>query len=71
MLLTAYHVFNEGKARDPKDKFYAIIVPQNGEKAYNFPVVRFPFESLELDLTVKRKGPALARPVTQGKEAKA
>ena len=56
ILLTSYHVFNNGKARDPKDKFYAFIVPQNGPQAHYFPVVGYPFESLDLDMAIIEVG---------------
>lgn len=56
ILLTAYHLFNNGKPRDPKDKFYAFIVPQNGPQAYHFPVVGYPFESLDLDMAIIEVG---------------
>lgn len=56
-LLTAYHVFNSGKERDSKDKFYAFIVPQNGVQAYHFPVVSFPIERQNLDVAVLEVGP--------------
>lgn len=56
-LLTAYHVFNGGKERDSKDKFYAFIVPQNGDQAYHFPVVSFPIERQNLDVAVLEVGP--------------
>jgi hypothetical protein len=56
ILLTAYHVFNNGKPRDPKDKFYAFVAPQNGPQAYHFPVVGYPFESLDLDMAIIEVG---------------
>ncbi len=56
ILLTAYHVFNNGKPRDPKDKFYAFIVPQNAPQAYYFPVVGYPFESPDLDMAIIEVG---------------
>ncbi len=56
MLLTAHHVLNNGKPRDPNDKFYAFIVPQNGPQAYHFPVVGYPFESLDLDMAIIEVG---------------
>jgi hypothetical protein len=56
ILLTAHHVFNDGKPRDPKDKFYAFIVPQNGPQAHYFPVVGYPFESPNLDMAVIEVG---------------
>lgn len=57
ILLTAHHLFNDGKPRDPKDRFYAFIVPQNGPKVYHFPVVQYPFESLDLDMALIEVGP--------------
>lgn len=56
ILLTARHVFNSGNPRDPKDKFYAFVVPQNGPKAYFFPVVGYPFESLDVDMALIEVG---------------
>ena len=56
ILLTAHHLFNKGKPRDPKDKFYAFVAPQNGPKAYYFPVVGFPFESPDLDMAIIEVG---------------
>ncbi len=56
-LVTAYHIFNGGKPRDPKDKFYAFIVPGNGEQAYHFPVISFPLEKPDFDIAVLEVGP--------------
>ncbi len=56
ILLTAYHVFNSGKPRDPKDKFYAFIVPQNRPQAHYFPVIGYPFESPDLDIAMIELG---------------
>jgi len=56
-LVTAYHVFNGGKSRDPKDKFYAMIVPNNGDPAFHFPIVGFPVERPDIDLAVLELGP--------------
>src|SRR5438034_3012147 len=33
-LATAHHVFDDGKNRNPSDKFYAFVVPDNGPVAY-------------------------------------
>src|SRR2546422_4223768 len=41
-LATAHHVFDDGKARNPSDKFYAFVVPDNGPVAYHAPVVAVP-----------------------------
>lgn len=55
-LLTAYHVLSD-KARDPKDRFYAFTVPENGHVAHHFPVVAYPVEKPELDLALLQIGP--------------
>ena len=56
-LVTAHHVLNDGKAREPKDKFYAFIVPQNADVAFHFPVVGFPVERTDVDISVLELGP--------------
>lgn len=56
-IATAHHIFNAGKTRDPTDKFYAFVVPQNGPTAHHFPVVGFPLEKPELDFAVLELGP--------------
>ena len=56
-LVTAHHILNGGKTRDPNDRFYALIVPQNGDPAYHFPIVGFPIERHDLDLAVLEVGP--------------
>jgi hypothetical protein len=55
-LVTAHHVLNDGNPRDPADRFYAFIVPYNGEPAYHFPVTGFRLERPELDLAVLEMG---------------
>ena len=55
-LVTAYHTFNGGKPRDPKDKFYAFIVPGNGDPSYHFPVISFPLEKPDFDIAVLEVG---------------
>jgi hypothetical protein len=50
--LTAHHVLNGGKARDPKDKFCLFLVPGNGNPAYRFSVVDFPLEDAASDLAI-------------------
>ena len=55
-LLTAHHVLNKGQAREPTDKFYALTVPENGDLAYHFPVVSFPIERTDIDITVLEVG---------------
>jgi len=56
-LVTAYHVFNGGKPRDSKDKFYAFMVPGNGDQAYHFPIISFPLEKPDFDIAVLEVGP--------------
>lgn len=75
-LLTAHHVLNDGQQRDPKDKFYAFVVPQNGDQAYHFPVVSFPVERPDSDIVVLEVGPCAtagvripAIPVSFGQQA--
>lgn len=56
-LVTAFHVLNGGQPRIPADKFYAFVVPGNGDQAYHFPVAAFPVESPDLDIAVLEIGP--------------
>ena len=56
-LITAQHVLNGGKTRDPDDKFYALIVPGNGHRAFHIPIVSFPLERKDLDMAVLELGP--------------
>ena len=56
-LLTAFHVLNGGQPRNAGDRFYAFVVPGNGDPAFHFPVVGFPVERPDLDLAVLEIGP--------------
>lgn len=56
-VVTAYHVLNNGQPRDPKDKFFLFVVPANGPKAYQLPVVGYPLERADLDFAVLEHGP--------------
>ena len=74
-LVTAYHVFNNGKPRDPSDKYYIFTVQNNGPLAFHFPVTGFPIEDPALDLAVIEIGPCAtagvhipAIPVTFGNQ---
>ena len=61
LLLTAFHIFNNGKERDPNDKFYAFTVPDNGPNAYDFPVTSFILEDNVRDFAIIELGsPAAA-----------
>ena len=56
-LVTAFHVLNGGKPRDPDAKFYALVVPANGDPFFTFPVVAFPVERPDVDMAVLEIGP--------------
>ena len=56
-LVTACHVIKDGEQRNPKDKFYAFTVPQNGDMAYCFPVIAFPIERQDVDMAILEVGP--------------
>lgn len=58
-MVTAFHVLNGGQPRIVTDKFYALVVPGNGDPAYHFPIVGFPLERQELDLAVLELGPCV------------
>jgi hypothetical protein len=55
-LVTAFHVLNGGKPREPSTKFYALVVPGNGEPFFYFPVPSFPIERPDLDIAVLEIG---------------
>jgi hypothetical protein len=61
-VVTAFHVLNEGRPRNPQDKFLVFVVPGNGDPAFHFPVIAFPIERADLDLAVIEIGPC----ATQG-----
>jgi hypothetical protein len=56
-LVTAFHVLNSGQPREPDAKFYALVVPGNGDPFFTFPVVAFPVERQDLDIAVLEIGP--------------
>ncbi|MBN1192747.1 MAG: trypsin-like peptidase domain-containing protein [Coriobacteriia bacterium] len=57
LVMTAHHTLNKGLPRDEQDRFHVLVVPDNGELAYHFPVVGFPLELPECDLAVLELGP--------------
>ena len=57
-LVTAHHILNDGKPRDPSDLFYAFTVPGNGDAAHQFPVTGFHLEDPINDLAILEVGPA-------------
>jgi S1-C subfamily serine protease len=55
-VVTAFHVLNGGKPRNPSDRFVVFMVPSNGDIAYPFPVTGFPVERQDRDLAVLEIG---------------
>jgi hypothetical protein len=55
-LVTAQHILNGGKLRDPDDLFYVFSVPENGPSAFELPVVAFPVENTSADLAILEVG---------------
>jgi hypothetical protein len=43
-LVTAFHILSNDRTRDQNARFYALVVPGNGNPFYIFPVVAFPVE---------------------------
>lgn len=56
-LVTAFHVLNAGQPRNTQDRFYAFVVPGNGDSAFHFPVIGFPVERPDLDMAALEIGP--------------
>lgn len=50
--ITAYHVLNNGQARDPKDNFVILRAPGNGPRLQRAPVVAFALEDPRCDYVV-------------------
>lgn len=57
LVATAHHVLSGGTTRNPKDRFYVLTVPENGDPAFHYPVTGFPLEVPELDFAVVELGP--------------
>jgi len=57
-IVTAYHIFNGGKPRIISDKFYVFTVPQNGPKAFHFPVSNYILEDASSDMAIVEIGPS-------------
>jgi hypothetical protein len=51
-IVTAFHVLNGGKPREQNANYYALVVPNNGDPFFHFPVVSFPLERSDLDIAV-------------------
>ncbi|MFQ5944583.1 MAG: trypsin-like peptidase domain-containing protein [Anaerolineales bacterium] len=56
LVVSAFHVLNGGKERNPEDRFHIFSVPDNGPFAYHFPVVSFPHEDGKSDLAILELG---------------
>ncbi|MEF9437673.1 MAG: hypothetical protein L0922_02585, partial [Candidatus Mariimomonas ferrooxydans] len=63
-MVTAYHIFNGGKSRIKSDKFYVFTVPQNGPKAFHFPVTNYILEDANSDMAIFEVGPSPVPDVT-------
>jgi hypothetical protein len=63
-VVTAHHVLNDGKPRDPQDRFYAFVVSGNADTAYHFPVVGFPCSLPDLDFAILELGPCAMAGIT-------
>ncbi|MBA7688014.1 hypothetical protein ES703_96488 [subsurface metagenome] len=50
--VTAYHVLNNGQARNQNDKFFILRAPENGPKLERTPVVAFTFEDQACDYAI-------------------
>jgi hypothetical protein len=57
LIFTAFHVLNQGKPRDPADRFYVFYAPNNGARAYNREVVGVPYEDQTLDVAIVEIAP--------------
>jgi len=55
-LVTAFHVLNGGQPRNPQDKFFALVVPGNGDPAFHFPIVSVRLERADVDVAVLEIG---------------
>lgn len=56
-LATAHHILNNGQPRQPDARFYALVVPGNGDPFFTFPIIGFPVERPDLDMAVLEVGP--------------
>jgi hypothetical protein len=54
--VTAQHIFNNGKPRNPDDRFVLFFVPGNGLMGFHTPVTGFAFEDAANDMAVVEIG---------------
>lgn len=59
-VVTAYHIFNNGKPRIESDKFNVFAVPQNGPRAFHFPVTGYILEDKVSDVAILEVGSPLS-----------
>lgn len=52
ILVTAFHILNNGQPRNPNDNFFAFFVPNNGPRARHTPVVNFLLEDANADMAI-------------------
>lgn len=55
-VLTAHHNLNGGKELDPQDSFVIFTVPDNGDRAFHFPVTAVPLQRSDCDLAILELG---------------
>lgn len=63
-LVTAHHILNNGQPRDPTDRFFVFVVPQNGPQAFHAPVIAFPLEDANNDMAILEIDPSSLPNVT-------
>src|SRR4051812_21337279 len=54
--VTAQHVFNNGQARNPSDRFVLFFVPANGLMGFHTPVTGFAHEDAANDMAIVEIG---------------
>jgi len=52
ILVTAFHILNNGQPRNPGDNFFAFFVPNNGPTIWHTPVVNFLLEDPNVDMAI-------------------
>jgi hypothetical protein len=55
-LVTAFHILNGGQPPKEGDRFHALIVPDNGDRGFHFPIVGCPVVRPDLDIVVLEVG---------------
>lgn len=52
VFVTAHHVLNDGKARDPNHRYFVVQAPKNGSLLHYWPVTSFLIEDSQRDMVV-------------------